>query len=191
MLPERALAFPVVLRPFALGDAPRVQSLAGEREVAETTRLIPHPYPDRAALEWIAAQAKDRLAGREFTYAVTLAGDGLLVGAIALRPGELEQEHVGFWIGRAHWGRGYATAAARAVIALAFRVLDLESVNASHLIRNLASGRVLEKCGLRPLRTEMRQHRGADEPFCVRELSRAAWEEDLARRGANADAKAF
>ena len=180
MLPEHALAFPVALRPFAASDAPRVQALAGEREVAETTALIPHPYPEGAALEWILTQRREWLSGREYSYAITLAEDGLLVGAIALRPAAAEHEHVGFWIGRPYWGRGYATAAARAVIALAFSLLDLEQLTASHLVRNPASGRVLEKCGLRPLRTERRQHRGATEPFCVRGLTRAAWEQDLA-----------
>jgi [ribosomal protein S5]-alanine N-acetyltransferase len=181
LLPERVLSFPVALRPFAAGDAPRVQLLAGEYEVAETTLLIPHPYPEGAALEWIETHTQDRLAGREYTYAITLAGEDLLVGAIALRPAAPDREHIGFWIGRAHWGHGYATAAARTVIALAFSFLDLERVTASHLTRNPASGRVLEKCGLRPLRTERRQHRGAAELVCVLGLTRAAWEEDIAR----------
>jgi len=180
VLPERVLAFPVVLRPFAPGDAPRVQLLAGERDVAETTAFIPHPYPDGAAAAWIAAQARDRAAACEFTYAVTLAGDDLLVGAIGLRPLPGEHEHFGYWIGRAHWGRGYATAAARAVIALAFSLLDLERLTVSHLTRNPASGRVLEKCGMRLLRTELRAHRGADEPFCVRALTREDWEQGQA-----------
>lgn len=180
LLPERALAFPVLLRPFQAGDAPRVQALAGEREVAEATALIPHPYPDGAAMAWIAAQAGDWAHGREYTYAITLAGDGLLVGAIALRPRATERENLGYWIGRRHWGRGYATAATRAVIALAFGLLDLDLLGASHLTRNPASGRVLEKCGLQLLRTERRNHRGAEEEFCVRALTRVAWEQQVA-----------
>jgi ribosomal-protein-alanine N-acetyltransferase len=179
LLPERALAFPVVLRAFTRDDAARVQVLAGEREVAETTALIPHPYPDGAAAAWIAAQARERAAGREYTYAITAAGDELVVGAIALRPAAIERDNLGYWIGRAYWGRGYATAATRAVIALAFTLLDLDLVTASHLARNPASGRVLEKCALRPLRTEVRPHRGADESFCVRGLTRAVWEDDV------------
>ena len=178
MLPERALAFPVALRPFALDDAPRAQLLAGARAVAEMTALIPHPYPDGVAEAWITAQAGDRAAGREYTYAITLATDGLLVGAIGLRPAPDEREHFGYWIGAPYWGRGYATAAARAVIALAFSLLDLELLTASHLVRNPASGRVLEKCGLTPLRTERRAHRGVDEAFCVRSLTRSAWEQE-------------
>jgi ribosomal-protein-alanine N-acetyltransferase len=177
LLPERALAFPVALRPFAHDDAARAQLLAGARAVAEMTALIPHPYPDGAAEAWIAAQAQDRAAGREYTYAITLATDGLLVGAIGLRPAPIERESIGYWIGEPYWGRGYATAAARAVIALAFSLLDLEVLTASHLARNPASGRVLEKCGLKLLRTERRAHRGVDEAFCVRSLTRSDWEQ--------------
>ena len=39
----------LVLRPLTLADAADVQRLAGEREIAETTATIPHPYPDGAA----------------------------------------------------------------------------------------------------------------------------------------------
>jgi [ribosomal protein S5]-alanine N-acetyltransferase len=188
LLPERALAFPVALRPLAHDDAPRVQLLAGERAVAEATALIPHPYPDGVAEAWIAAQAQDRAAGREYTYAITLATEGLLVGAIGLRPAPTAQENMGYWIGQAYWGRGYATAAACAVIALAFSLLDLDLLTASHLTRNPASGRVLEKCGFTLLRTERRAHRGLDEAFCVRGLTRSAWEQ-AAGDGVNAIAR--
>jgi ribosomal-protein-alanine N-acetyltransferase len=42
-----------VLRPFILADAPDVQRLAGERDVASTTRNIPHPYANGMAEQWI------------------------------------------------------------------------------------------------------------------------------------------
>ncbi|HEY2969355.1 MAG TPA: GNAT family N-acetyltransferase [Casimicrobiaceae bacterium] len=184
MLPERALAFPVTLRPFELRDAPRVQLLAGERAVAETTALIPHPYPDGAADAWIAGQAREQAAGREYTYAVTSSDDGVLVGAIGLRPVATEHENLGFWIGRPYWGRGYATAAARAVIALAFGLLDIDSLAASHLKRNPASGRVMEKCGMHLLAMEQRDHRGVQEEFCVRGITRDEWEHLIAMNAA-------
>ena len=175
MLPERVLAAPIALRPFEMRDAPCVQLLAGEREVADTTALIPHPYPDGAAEAWIAMQAGERAAGREYTYAVTASEDGTLVGAIGLRPAPSERESLGYWIGRPYWGRGYATAATRAIIALAFGLLDVDALTASHLARNPRSGRVMEKCGMRLLRTGTREHRGAQESFCVRGITRDAW----------------
>jgi RimJ/RimL family protein N-acetyltransferase len=181
LLPERALAYPVTLRPFGLRDAPRVQLLAGEREVAAMTALIPHPYPDGAAEAWIAGQVREQAAGQEYTYAVTSSDDGTLVGAIGLRPVATEHGNLGFWIGRPYWGRGYATTAARAVIALAFGLLEIDALTAAHLARNPASGRVMEKCGMRLLLgTEKRNHRGVQEEFCVRGITREDWERLIA-----------
>jgi RimJ/RimL family protein N-acetyltransferase len=74
------------------------------------------------------------------------------------------------------------------VIALAFSLLDLDLLTASHLARNPASGRVLGKCGLKLLRTERRAHRGVDEAFCARGLTRSAWERE-AGDGVNAAAR--
>jgi len=175
VLPERLLAGPVALRHFTAADAPRVQLLAGEREVAESTALIPHPYPDGAAAAWIATHGSARATGTEFTYAITESGEDVLIGAIGLRPGPSDHESFGYWIGRPYWNRGYATAAAQAIIVLAFEWLDLDELTASHLARNVASGRVMEKCGMRLLRTETRDHRGTPEEFCVRGITREGW----------------
>ncbi len=175
MLPERLLAGSVALRHFTAADAPRVQLLAGEREVAESTALIPHPYPDGAAAAWIATHESARATGTEFTYAITESGEDVLIGAIGLRPGPSDHESFGYWIGRPYWNRGYATAAAQAIIVLAFEWLDLDELTASHLARNVASGRVMEKCGMRLLRTETRDHRGTPEEFCVRGITREGW----------------
>jgi len=174
LLPERLLAGPVALRHFTAVDAPRVQLLAGEREVAESTALVPHPYPDGAAAAWIATHEPARAVGAEYTYAITESGDGVLIGAIGLRPGP-EQESFGYWIGRPYWNRGYATAAVQAIIVLAFELLDLDELTASHLARNAASGRVMEKCGMRLLGTETRDHRGMPEEFCIRGITREGW----------------
>ena len=60
MLPEHITSLPIKLRPFALEDAPRVQLLAGDLAVAETTALIPHPYPGGLAEEWIGTHQRER-----------------------------------------------------------------------------------------------------------------------------------
>lgn len=176
MLPERITLLPIRLRPFTLDDAPRVQLLAGDPAVAETTALIPHPYGSGMAEKWIATHQGERDRGIAFVYAITRAEDGLLVGAIEARPVADEQENLGFWIGTPYWGHGFATSAARAMVALSFSYLECDQMTASHLARNPASGRVMEKCGLTLVQTVRREHRGRQEPFCIRGITRDAWE---------------
>jgi RimJ/RimL family protein N-acetyltransferase len=60
---------------------------------------------------------------------------------------------------------------------MGFGYLDCKRLTASHLARNAASGRVLEKCGLMLVRQVEHEHRGKLETFCVREISRDAWEQ--------------
>jgi hypothetical protein len=43
----------LVLRPLRPSDGPRVDELAGAREIADTTATIPHPYPAGSGGTWI------------------------------------------------------------------------------------------------------------------------------------------
>ena len=112
----------LVLRPFEMGDAPRVQLLAGDRSVAATTKTIPHPYEDGMAEQWIGTHQDRFENGQEIVFAITRKDGGELIGAIGLTL-NLTQENaeMGYWIGKPYWGRGYCTEAGRAVL-LEFRV---------------------------------------------------------------------
>lgn len=139
----------LILRPFAEDDAPDIQRLAGELEVADTTLRVPHPYPDGAATIWIVESAFAWETGKGASYAITDAESGDLLGAIGLA---IAPEHayaeMGYWISREYWNRGLCTEAARAVLELAFDSLSLHRVQARHFTRNAASGRVLQKVGM-------------------------------------------
>jgi [ribosomal protein S5]-alanine N-acetyltransferase len=138
------------LRAFTADDAPRVQQLAGAREVADTTAVIPHPYPDGAAESWIAMHATAWREQRELVLASTLKDTGELIGAIGLvfdRTHELGE--LGYWVGVPYWGRGFATEAGRAVLGFAFREMGVHRVQAHHFARNPASGRVMLKMGMK------------------------------------------
>lgn len=139
------------LRPFSAADSRAVQALAGAREVADTTLTIPHPYPGDAAASWIATHRPAWTARTSVTYAITDVTDGILVGAVglALVPAHASAE-VGYWIGVPAWGRGYATEAAAALFDYAFGGLGVHRVEGRHFTRNAASGRVMQKLGMRP-----------------------------------------
>lgn len=174
--PEHIDAGIVTLRRFTLADAREVQVMAGDWEVARNlVDLVPHPYPDGAAEAWISSHAQARASGGEHTYAITRAADGALVGALGTRPNGVH-EHFGYWVGRPHWGRGYATAAADAAIALLFARTALDAIWSTYLADNHGSGRVMEKNGMIELRDEARIHRGELRPFIVRGITRAAWD---------------
>src|SRR5882724_11778597 len=76
----------LVLRPFELSDAPRVKLLAGDRDVAAMTLLIPHPYEDGIAEAWIGLHQERFENGQEIVFAITLKASGELIGAIGLVP---------------------------------------------------------------------------------------------------------
>jgi RimJ/RimL family protein N-acetyltransferase len=148
----------LLLRPFTLADAPEVRRLASDRAIASTTWRVPHPYPEGAAEAWIATHEERFTSGAGADFAVVALDDDRLVGSMGLEiSGDHRWAELGYWVAVAEWGHGYATEAARAVLDYAFRELDLNRVHAHHMTRNPASGRVLEKVGMRH-EGELRQH---------------------------------
>ena len=140
----------LTLRPFRLSDATDVQRLAGERDIADTTMTIPHPYEDGMAEEWIAGEEAACNNGKSMTLAIVLRDDECLVGAVGLK---IEREHdkaeLGYWVGKPFWNSGYATEAARALLDYGFSDLLLNRIQAAHMARNPSSGRVMQKLGMR------------------------------------------
>lgn len=146
------------LRPFSLEDAGEVQQLAGDRDVASTTLLIPHPYPDGAAETWIRSHSDLFQKRKNVVFAITCTEDARLLGAIGLVIQSIHNRaELGYWVGKPHWGKGYCTEAARAVLAFGFIELELNRIYAHHMQRNPGSGRVMEKLGMR-YEGLMRQH---------------------------------
>ena len=139
----------LTLRPFRLTDAPAVQRLASDRDIASTTQHIPHPYEAGMAEEWIGTHQARYERGEGVTFAIVRRADNALIGAVGLR---VDQQHnhdeLGAWIGKPYWNQGYCTEADAAVVRYGFEVLGLNRIYASHFKRNPASGRVLQKIGM-------------------------------------------
>jgi ribosomal-protein-alanine N-acetyltransferase len=140
----------LILRPFDLSDASRVQLLAGDEAIASTTLNIPNPYEDGVAEAWIATHQKGFENGELVNFAIILRTTNELIGTIGL---VIQQEHnraeLGYWIGKPYWNQGYCTEAAWEVIRYGFERLSLNRVHAMHLSRNPASGKVMRKIWMR------------------------------------------
>lgn len=134
------------LRPYIESDIAELIPLIGTREVAATTLRIPYPYTQDDAEAFIEmAQEPGKI-----WLATTLRTDGRQIGGVGLRVDEQHQNaELGYWLGIAYWGQGYATEAGREMLRYGFQDLGLHRIFASHFGHNPASGNVLRKLGMR------------------------------------------
>jgi ribosomal-protein-alanine N-acetyltransferase len=139
----------LILRRLELSDAPQVYEYMKDREIAYNTFLIPYPYPEGAAEEWITGAHQSAEQGDDLGFAVMRKADGLFMGAcgIHLNP-EHQRAEIGYWLGKPHRGQGYTSEAARRLIQFGFEELGLNRIYASYFTRNPASRRVMEKAGM-------------------------------------------
>lgn len=162
----------LVLRRPTLADVKAMARLANDRRVAQNTSRLPHPYTVSDAetfVEFIAQQPRDT------SFAITRKGD--LLGVIGIDLGKPDVPEIGYWLGVPHWGRGYATEAARAVIDYAFEEFGSTELRAGARVVNPASRRVLEKCGFQWTGVELRRVKslGSSVPVDRFRLDRGVW----------------
>ena len=140
----------LILRSFTLEDAADVKRLASDPDVASTTDVMEQPCEDETAEEWIQWCHKEFEKGAMANFAITLRTDGTLIGTVGLFWIRLpyNDASLGYWIGKPYWNCGYATEAAKAVVAYGFREHDLDLIYADYYKRNPASGRVMQKIGM-------------------------------------------
>jgi RimJ/RimL family protein N-acetyltransferase len=131
------------LRPVRMSDAATIARFCGDPGVGRNLAQTPLPYLETAAEGWVMTlKARERL-GREFVFAIDLAGEGM-VGCIGAHHKQGDAFEVGYWFGRPYWGRGFATEALKGFVSEARQLGELQ---AGHFVDNPASGRVLEKGG--------------------------------------------
>lgn len=134
------------IRPYTEADIAELVPLVGAREVAATTLRIAHPYTDQDARDFLDLTKEPG----KIWLAITLRSDGRQIGGIGLR---VEEQHhhaeLGYWLGVAYWRQGHATEAAGEMLRYGFEDLGLHRIFASHFKHNPASGRILQKLGMR------------------------------------------
>jgi len=140
----------LLLRSFENEDIPAIVRLAGAKQIAATTLMIPHPYTEDDARTFLARANEDFTEGLSAIFAISILPGRELCGAVGLHFADLHRRaELGYWIGVPFWGKGYATEAAGAAVAFGFETLRLRRIYAHHFSENTASQRVLEKIGMR------------------------------------------
>ena len=159
----------LILRAFTLEDATRVQELAGDRRISDSTLLIPFPYALKDAIGWISTHLERAAQGQGYSFALTFK-TGELLGGFGLNTNfEHARAEIGYWLGAAYWGQNLMTEAARAIINWGFETGALERIQAHVFVGNLGSIRVQEKLGM-TLEGRMRKYYRKNGAFIDAEL---------------------
>ena len=140
----------LVLRRPLRKDAKDIFRYASDDQVARF--VLWEPHRSLAETRLFVRELRRRLrSGYPSSWVVTLRGTGEVIGTIGFvwYSTENRSAELGYSFARQYWNRGYATQSLKAVIDIVFRSLPLNRLEAQHDVRNLASGRVMQKSGLR------------------------------------------
>ncbi len=146
----------IYLRPIRESDADDITLNVNDPEVVKWTLLIPYPYPDDGAIQFIRMAEKSMMERSSYIFGIILKKSDRLIGVISLD--KVDWTHrvskIGYWLGRHHWNNGYMTEATTLLTAFGFKKLDLFRIEAVILEENVLSAKVLTKCSFRNEGTE-------------------------------------
>jgi RimJ/RimL family protein N-acetyltransferase len=162
----------LTLRRPTLADVRAIARLANDRRIAENTRRLPHPYSQDHAVDFIRATAE---LGSETAFLIE--HDNSAVGMVGIDRSTPDEAELGYWLGVEHWGRGFATEAARGAIDFFFEEFDGDHLHAGARVTNPASRNVLEKCGFQWSGVQLHRFEalGSSTPVDCFRLSRSVW----------------
>lgn len=130
----------LLLRPLVLEDAHQIALLFdGDWDAIKQTGRMPYPPSEPAMRRWIAGH----LGPSHHAFVVIRKEDRLVLGVGGF-DGVTDGGELGYSLGRAYWGKGYATEMVRAMLDHA-GTLGLRQLEAYSFVDNPASARVLEK----------------------------------------------
>ena len=141
----------MILRRFTMEDAvPMFRNWANDPEV---TKYLTWPCHGTVAVtemvlrDWVAGYGR----ADQYKWAITLkGGNGEPIGSIdaCKMDDDLESAEIGYCMGKQWWGGGLMTEALTAVVAYLIGEVGLNRVGARHDVRNIGSGRVMQKAGM-------------------------------------------
>jgi len=176
--PERPIETErLLLRPIRRDDLDDLVAEINDFDVARMTARIPHPYRMADARAYLAEVERPTAQA----VSLTIAHGGRLIGGVSLF-GLRYRPELGYWLGRRHWGNGFASEAAAALLAYGFDTLRLPLVHCRVAYDNPASDRVRRKLGFRRIGSSSGRSlaRGAEVAHIHAVLTRARFR-DMSR----------
>jgi RimJ/RimL family protein N-acetyltransferase len=138
----------LVLRAMHAGDVTEVQFHVNTKAVSDNLSYTPHPYTIEMAENWMRNVSNGMTNGNCCYWSVCSRATGEFIGSMGLSIfNEQDGAEMHYWFGEKFWNNGYCTEAAKRTILHVFENLKLHRLQITHRKGNLASKRVVEKCG--------------------------------------------
>ena len=152
---------PVIERNGVLLRPPQMADYAEWASLREKSRSFlvpweptwPHDDLTRSAFRRrLKRYAEDQRTDQAYAFFIFQAEDNVLLGGLTLaniRRGVAQAGSLGYWLGQSFIRKGYMTAAVTALVPFTFNVLKLHRLEAACIPTNVASIRLLQKCGFK------------------------------------------
>ena len=148
--PPRLETARLILRQIRMRDAEDIYQWSSDERVARYVLWEPHQsiYDTRDYIRYIRSAYRHRLPS---SWAIELKETGRVIGTIGFMwiSNENRSAEVGYSMSASFWGQGLMPEALHRLLDFSFESLKLNRIEAQYDTRNPASGRVLEKCGMR------------------------------------------
>lgn len=141
----------LLLRRFTLNDAQDMfDNWASDPEVTKYLMWPPHKSVD-VSKAYICSLLEDYTRPDAYDWGIELRETGRVIGAIGVvrQNKAVGSVHIGYCIGKRWWHKGITSEAFSAVIAFLMEEVGVNRISSRHDPRNVFSGKVMEKCGLR------------------------------------------
>ena len=172
----------LILRPLGREDAQDMYAYARDPLVSRYVPWETHRNLEDT-LAYLNTVAADQAAGKPASWALVSRAEGRMVGTAGFvwwQP-EHSKAEIGYILSRHLWGQGLMSEAAKVVLDFGFSRMELNRIEARCVEENIASARVLEKCGM-TLEGKLRDYlriKGNLMTYRIYSILRREWEAGL------------
>ena len=146
----------LVLRCMESKDIEPFVRYLGDWEVQQWLAQPPFPYERKDGEAFLAIMRANHATAHPTMFVMTEQGSDAALGVVSVDRDGSDCGVLGYWLGRAHWGRGYMKEAAAATVRHARRHPDLRRITSVTDPENARSQSILLACGFRDLGLEDR-----------------------------------
>ncbi len=150
----------LTIRDFKMSDWQRVHMYASDPEVVKYMEWGPNTADESKDFVRVAIAIQKDSPRRHFDLAIVTNTEDFLIGGCGLyiTSSHNREAFIGYCLSRNSWGKGYATEVAKRLLCFGFTQLQLHRIFATCDPLNVASARVLEKCGMQ-LEGQLRENK--------------------------------